>query len=343
MTERGNPHPADRRATVLVTWPDYDQAYPNGRSDFANAGVTVRYEPKLGNRTAGELNDLLEGVQAAIVSTDPFTADVLESHPSLKVIARVGVGVDSIDVTAATQAGIAVTVTTGANEATVADHTLALMLAALRDITGHNQRVRAGMWVRTGEYLPAQLTGSTVFLLGYGHIGRLVADRLVGFDVTLLVCDPALEPEPGLEIVTLEDGLARADIVSLHLPFTPQTRGLLGREQLGSMRRGAILVNTARGGIVDEQVLAELLQSGHIRAAALDVFDTEPPNAQALGAIPTVVTSPHVGGLSDVSIAAMLRLATDSVIDVLSGRTSERAINAGAFAAPRHDAKESDK
>jgi phosphoglycerate dehydrogenase-like enzyme len=323
-------------ATVLITWPDYDDAYPRGREQFANIGATVRYEPKLGSRTSQELHSLLDGVQAAIVSTDPFTADVLEAHPHLRVIARVGVGVDSIDVTAATYAGIAVTTTVGANEATVADHTIALILAALRDIPGHNARVRAGQWERTGRYLPSQLTGRTVLLLGYGHIGRLVAQRLAGFDVTLLVCDPATEPEPRLELVDLAEGLRLADVVSLHLPLTSTTRGLLGREQLQVMRRGAVLINTARGGIVDEQALIDFVRSGHIRAAALDVFANEPPDVDALSLVPQIIASPHVGGLSDVSIAAMLELATESVIEALSGRFPNRAINSDAFVLREH-------
>ena len=238
----------------------------------------------------------------------------------LRVIARVGVGVDSIDLAAATDHGIAVTVTPGANEATVADHTLALMLALLRRICEHDAGVRRGEWNRAGKYTPGTLTGSTVGLIGYGQIGRLVAERLLGFGVDILVTDPVEPNDPRVMPVPLQELLASSDIVSIHAPLLPSTRGLLGTAQFQYMRDHAMLINTSRGGIVDEAALVRQLKAGLLGGAALDVFEAEPPAGSELLGLPNVVLSPHNAGLSNDSIEQMIYRATSSVLDVLSGR-----------------------
>ncbi|MBS1887534.1 MAG: phosphoglycerate dehydrogenase [Actinobacteria bacterium] len=266
------------------------------------------------------MRGFLTGVAAAIVSTDPFDADLLADCRDLRVIARVGVGVDSIDIDAATKCGVAVTVTPGANEETVADHTVALMLAALRRICEHDAGVRRGEWNRTGGHTPWTLHGATVGLIGFGRIGRLVARRLRGFDVEILVADPAATSSSEGVAVPLETLLRRATVVSLHAPLLPQTHHLIGSEQFALMRPEAILVNTARGPIVDEAALLAALEQGRIQGAALDVFESEPPRLDDLGARPDVVLSPHNAGLSVESVGEMTRRATASVIDVLSGR-----------------------
>lgn len=316
-------HPLDRQAPalgeVVVTWPDYD---PDGEylgGALRRAGLTPRLEAKRGARSATEMPDVLGGAVAAIVSTDPFDAAVLAASPRLRVIARVGVGVDSIDVDAATARGVAVTITPGANEATVADHTVALMLAALRRLCEHDGAVRDGRWNRTGRHTPWLLTGSTVGLVGFGQIGRTVARRLAGFDVRVLATDPIVPREPGVEAVSLDALLAQSDVVSLHAPLLPTTRRLIGARELALMRADAVLVNTARGGVVDEQALVAALESGRLRAAALDVFEEEPPRASRLLALANVVLSPHNAGLSIPSIEEMTRRATSSVIDVVLG------------------------
>jgi phosphoglycerate dehydrogenase-like enzyme len=261
------------------------------------------------------------GASAAIVSTDPFDAAVFAACPSLRVIARIGVGTDSIDLDAATANGVAVTVTPGANEPTVADHALALMLAALRRVNEHDAGIRRGEWNRTGSHTPWLLTGATVGLVGYGRTGRLVAQRLRGFGVDIVVCDPALPSNNGeIPSIALTDLLERADVVSLHVPLNPTTRNLIGAAELARMRPDAILVNCARGEVVDERALADALEKGRLRAAALDVFETEPPTASPLLDLPNVVLSPHNAGLSVASIDAMTRRATASVLDVLAGR-----------------------
>jgi phosphoglycerate dehydrogenase-like enzyme len=319
----------DRTTTrhVVVTWPDYDADGEQTGGALVRAGLSVRLEPKLGARSSSEVARLVRGAVGAIVSTDPFDATVLANSPALRVIARVGVGVDSIDLEAATAHGIAVTVTPGANEGTVADHTVALMLAAVRRISEHDAAVRRGEWNRTGEHSAWLLSGSTVGLIGFGHIGRVVAARLRGFDVRVLVNDPIEPRDPAVEPVALDTLLAASDVVSLHVPLLPSTRGLIGPREIALMRPGAILVNTARGGVVDETALVAALESGRLRAAALDVFADEPPAGSRLLTLPNVVLSPHIAGLSIRSVRDMSRSATSSVIDVLRGRPPAHLAN----------------
>ena len=213
----------------------------------------------------------------AIVSTDPFTADVLRDCGRPAGHRRVGVGVDSIDLDAASARGVQVATTPGANEHAVADHAVGLMLAVLRRIPQLDRDVRAGGWHRTGPSTPRQLTGATVGLVGYGHIGRRVAARLRGFDVQLLVHDPALPAGDPETSIALDDLLRRSDVVSLHCPLMSSTRHLIDARALALMRPEAVLVNTSRGGVVDERALLAALRGGSIAGAALDVFDGEPP------------------------------------------------------------------
>lgn len=314
-----------------MTWPDYS---PDGEREggaLAAAGFGLRLAPKRGHRTSAQMRRLVAGAAGAIVSTDPLDADVLGSTSDLRVVARVGVGVDSIDLEVATSRGVVVTVTPGANEATVADHALALMLAAQRRVCEHDAGVRRGEWNRTGDHTPWQLTGTTVGLIGYGRIGRLVRERLYGFGVRVLVNDPIDVKTPDVEAMSLDDLLGASDVVSLHTPLLPATRNLIGAPELARMRPDAIIVNTARGGVIDERALLDALLSGRLRAAALDVFAEEPPPASRLLGLPNVIVSPHNAGLSVRSIAEMTARATASVIDVLAGRVPDNVINPAAL------------
>jgi phosphoglycerate dehydrogenase-like enzyme len=318
--------------TVLVTWPDYDMDDPQLGGALRAAGLEVRLEPKRGERTPEQLAAMLHGVFGAIVSTDPFTAAVLADAPDLRVIARVGVGYDSIDVGAASAHGVLVATTPGSNEQVVADHTIGLMLALLRRIPELERDVRRGGWHRTGRYTPRQLSGSTVGLMGCGSIGRLVAARLAGFGVELLIHDPAL----GDESSPLDELLGRSHVVSLHCPLLPSTRHLINAETLRLMRPEAVLVNTARGPIVEEAALVEALRSGVIAGAALDVFEVEPPGESPLLAMDNVVVSPHVAGISTVSVAEMTRRATQAVLDVAAGRAPTHLVNAESVSIQSH-------
>jgi phosphoglycerate dehydrogenase-like enzyme len=310
---------ADGFSQVLVTWMRFDPAGPRTGARLKAAGLEVVHEPKLGVRTPADVAALVSEAVAAIVSTDPFDASVFAAAPQLRVVARVGVGTDSIDLPAATEAGVVVTTTPAENRETAADHALALILTAVRRIVEHDASVRRGEWARGGDLTPWDVHGATIGLVGFGAIGRAVAKRLTGFGARLLVADPGVDEADGADLVTLAELLARADVVSLHLPLADGTRGLIGPAELARMRPEAILVNTARGGLVDEAALAEALRSGRLRGAALDVFADEPHVHSALASLRNVVLTPHIGGLSEYSIARMTERATECVLRVLGG------------------------
>ncbi len=320
------------RGEVVVTWPGFDVDDPATGLLLRDAGLSIRLEPKTGPRSAHELRDLLGDSVAVIASTDPFDAETFELRKNLKVIARTGVGVDSIDMTAASRAGVAVVTTPGANEETVADHTLALMLAVTRRVVEQDRAIRDHRWERAGEFLPSDLFGATVGLIGSGNIGRAVIRRLLAFRSNVLVADPGLAIAPeGTQLVDLVTLLSQSDVVSLHVPLLDQTRGLIGADQLALMRPSAVLVNCSRGHIVDETALARALTSRQLAGAALDVFADEPPFDSELLSVPNLVLTPHVGGLSTRSVAAMTQRASRAVIDVLSGRRPADTVNPAAF------------
>jgi phosphoglycerate dehydrogenase-like enzyme len=314
------------RPIVLVTWMDFDPDGPRTGARLRAAGYDLRLAPKTGARSAADMALLAENAVAAIVSTDPFDRAVFAAAPALRAVARVGVGTDSIDLAAATDAGVVVMTTPGANRETTADHALALILAALRRVVEHDTSIRRGEWLRAGPMTPWELNRTTVGLVGYGEIGQAVARRLRGFDVALLVCDPAVRPQPGIRRVALPELLRASDVVSLHLPLTEATAGLIGEAELGLMRESAVLVNTSRGGLVDEAALASGLRAGRLRGAALDVFADEPEVPHAFAELPNVVLTPHIGGLSERSIASMTEHATAHVLDALRGAPDASAV-----------------
>jgi phosphoglycerate dehydrogenase-like enzyme len=328
VSPAGNGALSGRR--ILVTWPDFDSDDPAGGGYLRELGADVTLEPKLGRRSSEEMAALVAGADGAIVSTDPFDAGVFASAPGLRVIARVGVGLDSIDMNAATRAGVIVTTTKGANESTAADHTLALILAAVRRIPEQDAATRDGQWLRTGPHTAWDLGGATVGLVGFGAIGQRVAQRLLAFGVAVLAADPVKPTGPlsaAIEHVELEELLRRSDIVSLHAPLSPDSQLLIGAPELALMARHSILVNTARGGLVDENALVNALESGRLRAAALDVFAEEPPQSERLRRLSNVVMTPHVAGVSERSVSEMTRRACRSVADVLRGRIPADVVN----------------
>jgi phosphoglycerate dehydrogenase-like enzyme len=326
----------DVPAEILVTWLDFRLDDPETGSLLRDAGLEIRHEPKVGGRTCTEVARLVANAVGAIVSTDPFDHSVFQAAPGLRVIARVGVGTDSIDLAAATEAGVAVTTTPGANSQTAADHTVAMMLATIRRIVQNDASVRRGDWSRAGDLTPWDLHSKTVGIVGLGQIGRAVATRLKGFGTSILGCDPAVATTDGVEIVELDELLARSHVVSLHAPLTESTRDMIGERQIASMRPDSILINTARGALVDEDALVRALVNGRIRAAALDVFSDEPPRSTPLLALSNVVLSPHIAGLSDGSIAVMVRQATRNLLDVLEGRPNNAVINPAALEQAKH-------
>lgn len=317
---------------VLVTAPGFDADGEEIGLRLRQCGLELHHAGPRGNRSPEEVAELAQDAVAAIVSSDPFTDLVFDAAPQLRVIARLGVGVDSIDLAAATRAGVLVTTTPGLNDETCADHALALLLAALRRVVEHDASVRRGEWDRGGALTPWDLHGKRVGVVGHGRIGRSVVRRLRGFDTDIKVFDPVAPPAPPLACATLDELLGWADVVTLHAPLTPATRGLIGAPQLAAMRPGAVLVNTSRGALVDEPALLEALAAGRLRAAALDVFADEPPSDPRLRRLPNVVLSPHVGGLSREAIDAMARQCVQQVLDVLDGQVPQGVVNPDVLA-----------
>ena len=263
----------------------------------------------------------------AIVSTDPFDRSVFLACPRLRVVARVGVGVDSIDLDAATEAGVVVTTTPGANIEAVADHTLGLVLATLRRVVEFDASVRRGQWLRGPSNMAWELHRATVGIIGLGAIGRAVARRLRGFDCTVLAYDVEPRAVDGVEAVTLDELLRRSDVITVHVPLDDSTQVLIGASELARVRPEAVLVNTSRGGVVDEPALQAALTEGRLRAAGLDVFVDEPPAGSPLLDLPNVVLTPHIAGLSVSAVADMLDLAARCVVTVLHGGVPESVVN----------------
>ena len=320
---------------VVVTFPSFDVDDPESGGVLTAAGLEIRLSPKTGERTPADVVAVMADAVAGIVSTDPFDDQVFAACPRLRVLARTGVGLDSIDLEAATAAGVVVTTTPGVNNEVVADHTLALILATVRRVVESDASVRRGEW-RRGSDLPVwDLHGATVGIVGLGAVGQAVARRLLGFDCTVLAYDVADRRVDRVERVSLAELLTRSEIVTVHVPLLKSTQGLIGVRELAVIRPDAIIVSTSRGGIVDEEALIEALRSGRIRAAALDVFAHEPPAGSPLLGLPNVVLTAHLAGLSEASITRMLRIAAQAVVSVLEGGEPAGVVNPHVLTAVR--------
>lgn len=282
---------------------------------------------------------IMPGVSGVIVRTAPFTREILEAADCLKVIARHGVGVDNIDVRAATERGIVVATTPGANASSVAEHVMMFMLVLARRSIVYDRATRQGMFDIRNSFQTVDLAGKTLGIVGVGRIGSLLARKCrAALDMRVIGYDPFLAKEKAREMGvelrdSLDEVLSEADVVSLHLPLTPDTRGLIGRKQLDLMRPSAILINTARGGIVDEDALYEVLRDHRIAGAAIDVFGKEPPDPDnPLLSLDNVVLSPHCAALTLECAQRMAMGAARAVIDVLEGRRPEGVVNPEVYA-----------
>lgn len=289
------------------------------------------------NLTPTQLKEILGSYDALVVrSQTKVTADVLDAGLNLRVVGRAGTGVDNIDQAAATARGILVVNAPASNRFAVAELTLGLILAIARRIPQAHSSLMSGKWER-GKFMGGELRGKTLGLLGLGRIGTEVAQRARAFEMTVLAYDPFISADRATQLgvtpVTLDELLRQADIISLHVPLLESTRNLLNHERLHQMKRGAWIVNCARGGIIDEAALAEALHAGHIGGAALDVWATEPPSDSPLLHAPNIIGLPHLGASTEEAQVLTAIDVAQGVIDALQNRTPQYAVNA-PFVAP---------
>lgn len=295
----------------------------------------VKYDVREGLPPA-ELAAIIGAYDGLLVrSSVQVTSEVLQNPGRLAVIARAGVGVDNIDLDAATQAGILVLNTPDANTLSTAEHTLAMMLALFRRIPDAHAHVRAGQWKRS-QFTGDQLAGKTLGIIGLGRIGRAVAQRAIGFQMVVVAYDPFVAGDSALYgavqmIPSLDELLAMSDCVTLHASLTEDNRSLIGTAQLKRMKKGARLVNCARGALVDEAALAEALRSGHLGGAAIDVFTTEPPAGSPLLSAPNVVLTPHLAASTVEAQTAVSIEAVDALLAYLMRGEIRSAVNLRAL------------
>lgn len=278
--------------------------------------------------TVADLHRYLEGAVGMIAGMEPVTAEVIEGATELRAISRFGVGYDNVDVAAATRRGIPVTYIPDAMVDAVADLTLGLMLAAARRISEFDRGMKAGEWPR---YPAFDVCRKTLGVWGTGRIGLAVAERARGFRMTLLGHDPAPNPrfveELGGDYVDRDEMLARADFLTLHLPFTPATDRIVNAEVISRMKPTAFVVNAARGGLVDEDALHDALTNGRLAGYATDVFRKEPPEPHPLWSLESVVATPHIASYTDGAITRMARAALNNLLTVLEGGRPEFVVN----------------
>lgn len=275
-----------------------------------------------------EVLQQLAGVDATIAGMEPYNAKVLAAHPQLKVIARVGVGYDAVDLAAATKHGVAVTITAGANHDTVAEHAFSLLLALAKQVVTDDLTVRQGKWIR---HVTIPIRGQTLGIVGLGRIGKAMALRALAFGMKVIAYE--LNPDTSWlaqHAVTLTDLptlLKQSDVVSLHAPATPETKHLINEKTLALMKPTAFLLNTARGGLIDEPALVAALKANGIAGAGLDVFAQEPPpQDHPFFQLDNVVMTPHTGGTDWQSRLDMAELAARSIVELSQGKWPEQLI-----------------
>jgi D-3-phosphoglycerate dehydrogenase / 2-oxoglutarate reductase len=289
-------------------------------------GLAVDYEPELGADKDGLLARIGGYDGLAIRSATKVTDKLLSRAERLKVVGRAGIGIDNVELAAATSRGIVVMNTPFGNAITTAEHTVALMMALARQIPEADHSMRAGKWLKN-RFIGVELYSKTLGIIGCGNIGSIVAERAIGLRMKVIAFDPFLSPERaiefGVEKVTFEELLRRADFISLHTPLTDKTRNIIDAAAIARMRRGVRIINCARGGLLVESALVEALRSGHVAGAALDVFETEPPTDNPLTAMEQVVMTPHLGAsTSEAQENVAVQIANQLADFLISGAVS---------------------
>ncbi len=317
-------------ARVLIA----DDLSPAAVAVLEDRGILVDVRTGLGE---GELCAVVGDYDGlAVRSATKVTARVLDAAGNLKVIGRAGIGVDNIDLAAATGRGVVVMNTPFGNSVTTAEHALALMLALARRVPAADRSTRAGKWEKS-RFVGTELAGKVLGLIGCGNIGAIVADRAQGLKMRVIVYDPYLAPERaldlGVERVSFDDLLARADLISLHAPLTESTRNMLDRAALASTKPGVRIVNCARGGLIDEAALYDAIQSGHVAGAALDVFAEEPARSSPLFELDEVVVTPHLGASTAEAQEKVAVQIAEQIADYLTTGAVVNALNLPSISA----------
>ena len=289
------------------------RAAPGFTFDLVDEVSLVSYAPKMPE------------ADALLIRTQPLPASVIETAPRLKVVSRHGVGYDSVDAAALTARGIPLAVVGDVNSRAVAEHAFALMLALAKRVTAHDRATREGNWALRDAFSAREVGGRTLLLVGYGRIGRLVGDMARAFGMRVMAYDPfqdadAVRAKGAEPVADLAEGLAMADVVSLHVPKSGD-RAVIGTEELKLMRPDAFLINTGRGGLVDEDALADALEAGCLGGAGLDVFVAEPPvGHERLLRSERAILSPHIAGLTEECTIRMGEVAARNIVDFFDGR-----------------------
>lgn len=311
-----------------------DKMDPKAAQIFRERGVEV---DEITGKTPEELIAIIgEYDGLAIRSSTKVTKAILAAATNLKVIGRAGIGVDNVDIPAASAQGVVVMNTPFGNSITTAEHAIALMFALARQLPEADASTQAGKWEKN-RFMGVELTSKTLGLIGAGNIGSIVADRARGLKMKVIAFDPFLSPERALELgiekVELDDLLARADFITLHTPLTDQTRNILSAEALAKTKKGVRIVNCARGGLIDEAALKAGLDSGHIGGAALDVFVEEPAKASPLFGTPNFVSTPHLGASTTEAQVNVAIQVAEQMADFLVAGGVTNALNMPSLSA----------
>ncbi|MFH1327957.1 MAG: hydroxyacid dehydrogenase [Candidatus Bathyarchaeota archaeon] len=301
-------------AKVLIC----DKIHEKGIDQLKNAGLEVDVKLDL---TPEELKKVVQDYDAVIVrSKTKITRDIIEAMPNTKVVARAGVGLDNLDVKTATEKGIKVLNSPEAVSQSTAELTLGLILSLARLLPKADQSVKGGQWLK-GKLMGHQIGGKTLGIIGFGRIGFRLAKVAKALDMRILAYDivknEVATKELGVEWVSLDDLLKESDVISLHTTLTPQTKGMIGKRELSLVKKSAMLVNAARGGLVDEEALFEALNSGRLAGAAVDCYAVEPPTNLKLLQLPNVICTPHIGAQTEESQRDAGIIIAQKVIDAL--------------------------
>ncbi len=306
---------------VLSTSPTFGHYVTEPVEYLKNHGGELELVPQGKRLSEEELIESAKECDAMIVGVENITEPIIQASERLKIIAKHGAGVDNIDIEAASSRGIVVINAKGANSDAVADMTIGLFLSMARSIPFADRSVKEGGWPRI---IGVQLNGKVLGIIGLGEVGKKVAKRASGFDMKVLaydiIKDEAFARKWGIAYLSLDRLLAEADFLSVHIPLTPSTRGLISERELRLMKTESILINISRGGIVDEEALYQVLKNKEIRAAALDVFTNEPPRESPLFELDNVIVTPHMGGYTFEALVETGMICVRGIVDVMEGK-----------------------